>query len=463
MKRPLALAAFALLLAASAPPWPDDWDGLGFLASASKFDMEHFAPHPPGYPVYVAILRIVHLVLRDPRAAAYAIAIASGVLTALLAEAAARRAWGEAQSAWIAFAACATPLAWRAMSAVGTEALALAFAALGIWGIVAARDGDRRGRIALGVAVGLGIGVRLSWAPLFVPMLLLAPKGARSRVVAIAGLATIGWAAPLVASVGPSELVALYRVHGAGHATRWGGTALSDPGWTRAGYFVRDLFVDGLGADRDPLGLGIGAAILALGVVGIAAWKRAAWRGAGAAAVVLVPYAAWIAIGQNLRQQPRHALPLVVALAVALGRSAAVSPGARQLALALAVLVVGRTSSDAIARRTIAPPGAQLVAYVRALPDPHDVAVFAGPAARFFEPTELHGHAATVESLGGARVALGRMNDLPHHVLVTDELEGFSTARAPLDFVGTFCRPPRIDRRAPCLGVYDWKLPFLTR
>jgi hypothetical protein len=463
MKRALSLGGLALLLAASAPPWPDDWDGLGFLASTTKFDMAHFAPHPPGYPVYVALLRVFHLVLRDPRAAAYAVAIASGVATAMLAEAAAARAWGKANSAWIAFAACATPLAWRAMSAVGTEALALAFAALGVWGLVAARDGERRGRLAVGIAVGLGMGVRLSWAPLFLPMLLVAPKGERARIAGVAAIATLAWAASLAAIVGPTELVALYRVHAAGHATRWGGTALSDPGAMRAGYFLRDLFVDGLGVDRDPLGLGIGAAIVALGIVGLAAWKHAAWRGAGSAMVLLLPYAAWIAIGQNLRQQPRHALPLVVAIAVALARSAATSPSARQLALALAVLVVGRSSGDAIARRTIAPPGAQLVAYVRTLPDPHDVAIFAGPAARFFAATELQDHAATVESLGGARVALGRMNNLPHHVLVTDELEGFSTAQAPLEFVGTFCRPPRIDRRAPCLGVYDWELPFLRR
>jgi hypothetical protein len=463
MKRALSIGGVALLLAASAPPWPDDWDGLGFLASANTFDMAHFAPHPPGYPVYVALLRLFHLVLRDPRVAAYAISIASGVATALLADAAATRAWGKANGAWIAFAACATPLAWRAMSAIGTESLALAFATLGVWGVVAARDGARRGGLAVGIAVGLGVGVRLSWAPLFLPMLLLAPKGARARAVSVAAIAAVAWAVPLVALVGPSEVVTLYRVHAAGHATRWGGTALSDPGAMRAAYFLRDLFVDGLGVDRDPLGIGVGAASLALGVVGLAAWRRAAWRGAGAVALLLLPYAAWIAIGQNLRQQPRHALPLVVALGVALARGAVATPSAKSLALALALLVVGRTAGDAVARRTVAPPGAQLVAYVRARPDPRDVAVFAGPAARFFEPTELHDRAATVESLGGARIALGRMNDLPHHVLVTDELEGFSSSKAPLEHVATFCRPPRIDRRAPCLGVYDWKLPFLTR
>ncbi len=205
MKRALSIGGLALLLAASAPPWPDDWDGLGFLASASKFDMAHFAPHPPGYPVYVALLRIVHVVLRDPPAAAYAISIASGVATALLAEAAAARAWGKTNSAWIAFAACATPLAWRAMSAVGTESLALAFAALGVWGLVAARDGHRRGVLAVGLAVGLGAGVRLSWAPLFFPMLLLAPKGERTRAFGAAAVATLAWAGPLVAIVGPSS------------------------------------------------------------------------------------------------------------------------------------------------------------------------------------------------------------------------------------------------------------------
>ena len=97
------------------------------------------------------------------------------------------------------------------------------------------------------------------------------------------------------------------------------------------------------------------------------------------------------------------------------------------------------------------------------MPDRERVAVFGGPSARFFEPTELAPRAESAGSLGDVVVALGRMNELPSHVLVTDELEGLDESPYPLEPVATLCRPPRIDRRAPCLAVYDMLAPFLPR
>jgi hypothetical protein len=44
----LALAGYASLAALSAPAWPDDWDGVGFVESIRDFDLAAFRPHPPG-------------------------------------------------------------------------------------------------------------------------------------------------------------------------------------------------------------------------------------------------------------------------------------------------------------------------------------------------------------------------------------------------------------------------------
>ncbi len=150
----------------------------------------------------------------------------------------------------------------------------------------------------IGAAIGLGLGVRLSWAPLFVPLFALAPPGTRVRTLLVAIGATLSWCIPFIAIVGPSHLLALMRTHATGHFMVWGGSAIREPGATlRAAWLARDLFVDGLGVDADILGLGIAALGTGLGWLGFSAWRangypHARW-------LAFVPYAAWIGLGQN--------------------------------------------------------------------------------------------------------------------------------------------------------------------
>jgi hypothetical protein len=176
-----------------------------------------------------------------------------------------------------------------------------------------------------------------------------------------------------------------------------------------------------------------------------------------------VPYLVWITAGQNLRDQPRHALPVVMALAAGIALSAAQSRRTLGVVGALAVLVATRTSLDARARRTIPPPGVQLVELVRAQPAADPVDVFGVSSVRFFETTELSGRAFTAGSLGDVQMRLSRLAALPSRVWVTGEVEGRPGSPWPLEHQATLCRPPRIDRRAPCLDVYSWKVPYLPR
>jgi hypothetical protein len=481
--RLLGLGAYVALLVATAPAWPDDWDGVGFVESVHDFDLARFHPHPPGYPVYVALLRVAALVVRDPVRACILVAAVSGAVAIALLWAAARIAAGE-RAAWaVGVLAAVTPLAWRACSGVGSEAPALACAAGCAWGLAGAwwsdgPAGDRAGAgtvpgrsalfgVGLGLGAGFGLGVRLSWAPLYVAMLALAPRGARGRAWAWATLSSIAWAAPLVLAVGPARLVALLSAHLAGHAERWGGTVVTHPGPARLAWLARDIVVDGLGVGLDPLGLAIGAAGALAAVQTVHAWRLAGWRAWRAVTLVLAPYLVWIALGQNLRDQPRHALPLVAALGVALGLPAGRSARARALVGVLAVLVAARTAFDAHARRTIAPPGQQLVELARAQPSAGELAVFGVASVRFFETSDLAGRAFPAGSLGDVQIRLTRLDALPARVWVTSEVEGARTpderraAPWPLEPVAALCRPARIDRRAPCIDVFDWKLPYL--
>jgi hypothetical protein len=389
------------------------------------------------------------------------VAVASGVVAVAFAWSAARSAVGE-RGAWaVATLVASTPLVWRVCSGVGSEAPALACAAACAWGLVSARRTQWAGAIALGLGVGLGLGVRLSWAPLYLAALVLAPPGARARACGAAAASSVAWLVPLVSIVGASRLYALTAAHFAGHAERWGGTVVTEPGGVRLRWMVRDVFVDGLGAGDGVLGAAIGLVLLLALALAIVAWRRVRWHGWGSAAVVVAPYLVWIALGQNLRDQPRHVLPLVVLLSAAIALPAARSRRAFAVVGALAILVATRTAFDAYARRTIPPPGAQLVELARAQPSPDRLDVFGVSSVRFFETTELAPHAFAAGALGDVQVRLTRLDALPSRVWVTSEVAGLQGSPWPLEHLATLCRPPRIERSAPCLEVYSWKLPYL--
>ncbi len=457
----VALVLLGALRAASAPPWPDDWDGIGFIESVTRFDLDRFAPHPPGYPVYVALLRVAALFARSPIGAANTVAVLAGLVAAYLLTATAARTFGPARAAWIGVFAAVSPLVWRATTGVGSEAPALAIACVAVFGATCL---PRAAPWWIGAAIGFGLGIRLSWAPLFLMLVALAPPGRRAQAILVACGSTLAWALPFVALVGARHLVARARAHATGHFAVWGGSAISEPGPRRALWLARDLFVDGLGAGTDPLGIAIALLIALLGALGLRAWGRRGYPNVGLVLLLLLPYLAWATLGQNLHQQPRHALPLVVVLACALALAATTSRQAQALGVAFAALVALRTADDARARRSIPPPGEQLVALARGMST--TVAVYGGPSARFFEldgppSSNENARGLTVATLGDVRLAVGHLPSLPSHVLVTSELDGLSLSSYPLVPVATLCRPARIDRRAPCLDVFDWRAPFL--
>jgi hypothetical protein len=456
-----ALAAYAVLLWASAPRWPDDWDGIGFLESIHDFDLARFHPHPPGYPVYVALLRLAALVTTRPMDACVLVAVASAVASVALVTDALRPATDLRTASAAGLLVAAMPLAWRAGTAVGSESPALTCLAACFWGLLVCREGRRAGPVALGIACGLGLGVRLSWAPLYLALLALAPKGSRAKAWGLAAVASAAWAIPMLVAVGPARLLELTTTHFAGHAGRWGGTVVTEPGWIRLAWLARDVLVDAIGIGLDGPGIVLAVLLLAASAQAVLAWRRAKWVGWRAALVVVLPYLAWVALGQNLRDQPRHVLPLAAMLVGALGLTAGGSRRAFGLVAALALAMSVRTALDAHARRTIPPPGQQLVDLVRAQPAPDRVDVFGSTSIRFFEGTELAAQALPAGSLGDVQIGLTRVDRLPARVWVTGEVETRNQSRWPLVPVATLCRPPRIDRRAPCLDVFEWRPPFL--
>jgi hypothetical protein len=429
------IMAWALLF----PPWADDWDGLGFLSSIHRFDLAHFSPHPPGYPVYVALLKLASVVTTSPIAAARCVAVLSGAVTYV-------SLWVLLEEPLLAASVLVVPLVFHTLSGVGSEAPALAFAAIAL--ATAVRHGSP---VLLGIAVGLGLGVRLSWAPFYVPLLFLAPRGAWLKAATAAVVTSLVWVLGLVVSTGLSSLIALMRTQAAGHFERWGGTVLEDP--QRLPSLARDIFVDGFGVGAPlwlevPIALGLTLAGL-LSLRRLPEDRRSAWRWA----LVVAPYLVWVTLGQNLRAQPRHVLPLVLLAALWLARSAR---GGRLMVAyaALALLFAVRSGLDAESRRTIPPAGIQLAEALDTVARGARTIVFTGASGRFLDGTPWQERTHTAATIGDVTLALSRM-PLMDHALVTSEIGRLEESPVPLAHVATFCRPERLDRRLPCMDLYD--------
>ena len=260
-----ALAAFALLFVAAhlwfLPPTLEDIDSINFALGVADFDVAKHQPHPPGYPVFIALGKASTAMLRaagvrSPEARGLAIwSVLSGaaLIVFLFAffralggrpspAASARRdeatgvrrgrevgsrpapaasatldEAGEWRALWATVVTACAPLFWftalRPLSDMTGLAAAVAAQALVVSAI--ARRGDSRTLILGAFVAGLAVGVRSQTLLLTAPLLGLAlvmPKlGLRLKDrVAAFGAAVIGalvWAIPMIAASGGLDCV----------------------------------------------------------------------------------------------------------------------------------------------------------------------------------------------------------------------------------------------------------------
>jgi len=445
----LAVVAVALLRVATRGYAADSWDAVGFLRAVDHFDLAAFQPHFPGYPVYVALCKLVRAPQLVSAAASAATALALWRIAAAYAGGDDARArdrsgyvalalWAGAFSPWLTGGAALA-------DATATALVAAAFAALTFAGARAA--------LLAGVAIALAMGTRVSYWPLLLSFAVVVARfrPALDRRAALAGAvaATLAWLLPFVAVVGAAPLVALGRVHVAGHFADWGGSIATRPDLlARVAAFARDLAYDGIWPNRYALAAALaGCALL---------WRRPSPRARAVAAIIVVPYALWALFAQNVLTQPRHLLPLAAATIVAIAIAAARRPvvGAALAALAFAA------SAPLLVHR--APPAAVVVAerVAAQFPARDDVIVFAARSARV-----MHAAVPSLQTHDAERVSdilgtLERLSVLPRHIFyVAEELAADDPSHtSSADDSLHSCRDSRVDRQSPCVTLRSYNL-----
>lgn len=176
----LALAFLALHLP-YLPASLEDLDSINFALGIRRFDVAQHQPHPPGYPLFIAIAKAMRAAVPAEAEALALVSVAAGALGVLAIAALVRRLDGDdTPSQWSVAAvvvAMTAPLYWftavRPLSDSSGLAGALAVQAMTL------AAASARGLAAAGFCAGLAAGVRSQVVWLTVPLLIAKGLGAR--------------------------------------------------------------------------------------------------------------------------------------------------------------------------------------------------------------------------------------------------------------------------------------------
>ena len=308
----LVLSRFALL-----PSGPWELDETLFSRGLLRFDLPSHFPHPPGFPLWMALGRLILDFVPEPLRGFQLLSAAASCLTLFPLSALARRAAPAPAAALAAFVALFVPGVWlhagRGFNDTTAAFLAFWAAALAVWGL----DGRRVHAFTLLVAAAFL--VRPVLLPEFGLLWLAGALGVRPRKrlvpgVAAGAAATAAAVAGLVLAQGSwARFVSAFAKHAANHVHN---LEVNNQGG------VLDLgIVKGLG------GGWLAAAAAVLAVIGILAWARRVGRSAAVAWGVILSVTVVQLVWLQGRTSPRYAAPLQEAVAPLLAAAAsAVAP-----------------------------------------------------------------------------------------------------------------------------------------
>ena len=295
----------------------EDPDSLRFALGVIDFDVVRIQPHFPAYPVFCFFAKLIYELTGRY---ALAFAVLGGLSTwvvlycsLLIAQTRITQPLGMA----LAFVLFFNPLLWLMSNRYMSDVMGLAVALASCYFVTR----EAKNAVTVGYFLaGVMLGVRLSIAPLLIPLLGWALWKVRYRLhLFSAGVAgVLIWLLPLIAITGLEELVVAAKEQTHGHFGDFGGTVSTESGYARrAVKIIQGLWADGFGfywSDRHWLTLCSAVTLVVIiaanwRALGKPSWTVALWWGG-------MLYLVWIFSFQNVIYKSRHVLPLVPLLAL---------------------------------------------------------------------------------------------------------------------------------------------------
>ena len=337
----LAIAAIYLAahLAFLAPSL-EDIDSINFALGLRHYDVAQHQPHPPGYPVYIALgrtakaaLEVFAPSLQSPRLESLALAMWSLIAgaVALIAAYSIFSALSSSMALWATALLGASPLFWLAGSRPMSDMVGLALA-LSAQALFLKSVSDKRALVIGALFAGLAAGVRVQTACLTLPLFAYALVQQRregvlwiaTRPVAAMAVGGFAWAIPLIMLTGGIDRYLAALGAQAGEDFAWTGMLWTTPTPRRLAFALWATFV----LPWDSVPFGIVMAVLALAGLLIASLRHR--RAVLLLGLAFGPYAIFHLVFQETTHV-RYAMPtlpamtwLVVCAASIAGRGATV-------------------------------------------------------------------------------------------------------------------------------------------
>jgi MFS family permease len=179
-----------------------DIDSVNFALGVSRFDPTAHQPHPPGYFLYIYLAKLINWFVHDPNAALVAISIAASCGAVVMIYLLAFDWFGEKAARFAALLFLFSPFTWfhgTVALIYIVEAFLSALAGYLCWQVSKGRPAFV---IPLAVVLGLGAGIRPSFALFLAPLFLFSLRRLPvKRMCAALGalvLAVLAWFVPMV-------------------------------------------------------------------------------------------------------------------------------------------------------------------------------------------------------------------------------------------------------------------------
>lgn len=396
-------------------------DSVHFAWALEHYDLVHYHPHFPGYPVYLAISWLLLQVVGNAAEALTLTAALFGSLTLFPLYYLARRMVGETAATLTATLFMVNPLLWLESSKAYSDTCGLFFlvtaAALGHATLAQHQEQPRlagqSSRLPLrplywgSLIFGVMLGARLAYIPFvsawgLLVYVLCRWRGDRLPVTTTLNGLVVGiglWLVPFLLKVSLSDIALAAKVNTMGTVYHYGETLVTSHDYLGRAVqlYIWNVLVNGLGfwwPGTTWLRL-IPTSFCLVALIAFWRSSRSAYQ-RGVFIVWLVPYGVWLYIAQNPNNL-RHILPLLPPLLIG------IAAGSRQCwhwlgqwthtmswpSYAMGMLLIGSlglvTLPLVYEYRTTSPTRVQLVRYVSEHFNPRTTRVYCWWSRRFFQ------------------------------------------------------------------------------
>ncbi|RJQ44472.1 MAG: DUF2723 domain-containing protein [Gaiellales bacterium] len=135
------------------------WDSVNFALALERYSLREHQPHPPGYPLYVGLGRLLNALLDDANLSMLVISIMAGAAAVVIVYLVGRSLFGNAAGVIAGLLALFSPLAWYYSEVALTYEIGFMFVVAITW-LLHRLYFERRHAVAAAVAIGLAAGFR---------------------------------------------------------------------------------------------------------------------------------------------------------------------------------------------------------------------------------------------------------------------------------------------------------------